>query len=162
MTTPKTMTLDLNYSYTNKKGLTITVAKALEWLNAPDEDGESRDLSPAEIVCRYYFRERALADDQARKAAGKLANRLYSPDISEVEEKVPAKLEQAIDLIVAVDASRGHETKAAPKAAPKAKAPVVKKAEVKAKIDANAARIAELEAKLKAKGALPPSAAKAQ
>ncbi len=100
--------INRGFKYTNRKGIEITAGKALDWLNRPGEEGEEREpITVEEVVCRYYFREKALADDRARKSTGALASRLYSPALDSVDDSlIPAKLEKAVDEIAEVQVSR--------------------------------------------------------
>jgi hypothetical protein len=77
-----------------------------------------KEMTEEEAVVYAARRLLALAKDQARKKAGKLASRLYSPALDDVdEENIPPALDAAVDTIgdVQADLANGRAVKSAGK-----------------------------------------------
>jgi hypothetical protein len=124
----KSISINLDHTFTSGRGEEETVRDALKWLEAnmstEDEDtGETLvPFTPADLVVYAVRRLRALHKDGKRYDAGKLATRYYAPRLDNLSDKVrpPRKLVGAVETIHEV--ANGDKPKATPKPAAPAKA----------------------------------------
>lgn len=134
----KTLSIDLNHTFTSGRGESETVKDALHWINANmstenEETGEETiPFTPADLIVYAVRRLRALHKDGKRYSAGKLATRYYAPRLDNVKDgaKVARKLVQGVTLVH----EAAEPTRKTPKGSP------ARGAQVKAKHEAKQVR----------------------
>jgi hypothetical protein len=129
-TMSKTLSIDTNASREVRGQGETTVASILKAV----EGLHPGKYTPADLLIIGASKVIATTSDRARRSSGKLASRLYSPALDDVDDAaIPPALESAVDVIADVDAdlASGRPVKLAgkPRAAkkPAAKKPAAEK-----------------------------------